>query len=251
MFSLKDKVAVITGARRGIGKGIAERLAYAGADIVISDIDQEDCDKTAQEIADANSIQAIGVKCDVSNKDEVDSLIAKTVEKFGRIDILVNNAGIVKLDSFTEFREEDWNSVLDINLKGAFLCSQAAAKEMKKNNYGKIISIASIAGLVAYPNGSAYCASKAGIINLTREMAVELAGNKINVNAVAPGLVETPMTRFVMQDKEKLNQTLAAIPWNRPGQPSDIANAVQFLASDEADYITGQTLAVDGGWTIQ
>ena len=251
MFSLKEKVAVITGARRGIGKGIAERLSYAGANVVISDIDQEDCEGASSEIAENHGVQTLAVKCDVSTKDEVDNLITKTIEKFGRIDIMVNNAGIVKLDSLTEFKEEDWNSVLDINLKGAFLCSQAAAKEMMKKNYGKIISIASKAGLVAYPNGSAYCASKAGIVNLTREMAVELAGRRINVNAVAPGLVETPMTKFVTEDKEKLKQTLAAIPWNRAGQPSDIANAVHFLASDEADYITGHTLAVDGGGTVQ
>jgi len=227
MFNLKEKVAIVTGSRRGIGKGIAEKLAEAKANVVISDISQEDCEKTA------------------------DDLIQKTVKKFGKIDILVNNAGIFFQKPFLKYTEEDWNKIIDINLKSVYLCSQAAAKEMVKKNYGKIVNISSIAGIIGYPEAAAYCASKAGIINLTREIALELASNKINVNCVAPGLIETPMTKFVMENKELFEQTLAAIPWKRQGQPSDIANAVHYLASDEADYVTGQTLVVDGGWTIQ
>lgn len=251
MFDLNDKVAVITGSRRGIGRGIAEKLAEAKAKIVISDIDLEESEKTAKEIAEKFKVETIAVKCDVSKKEEVDDLIKKTVEKFGKIDILVNNAGIFFQKPFLQYTEKDWDKIMDINIKGVYLCSQAAAKEMAKNKYGKIVSIASIAGLIGYPGAAAYCASKAGIINLTREMAMELAPYKINVNAVAPGVIETPMTKFIIENKKLLEQTLAGIPWKRQGQPSDIANAVHYLASDEADYVTGHTLVVDGGWTIQ
>ncbi|MBD3310279.1 glucose 1-dehydrogenase [Candidatus Woesearchaeota archaeon] len=251
MFDLNDKVAVVTGARRGIGKGIAEKLAEAGAKIVISDIDQEECDSAAAEIAERFSREAIGIKCDVSSKEEVDSLIQKTVERFGKLDILVNNAGIFFQKPLMDYTEEDWDKVLQVNLKGVYLCSQAAAREMIKNSYGKIVSVSSIAGIIGYPDAAAYCASKAGIINLTREMAIELAKHKINVNSVAPGLIETPMTQHIIEDQEQFQKTLAGIPWNRQGHPSDIANAVHYLVSDEADYVTGQTIVVDGGWTIQ
>ena len=251
MFNLKDKVAIITGSRRGIGRGIAEKLAEAGANVVISDISQEDCEAAANEIAEKFHVQALAVKCDVSSKKEVDDLIQKTVEKFGKIDIMVNNAGIFFQKPFLEYTEKDWDKIMDINLKSVYLCSQAAAREMVKRNYGKIVNITSIAGVVGYPGAAAYCASKAGMINLTKEMALELAPNKINVNAVAPGVIETPMTKFIIENKEAFEATLAAIPWKRQGQPSDIANAVHYLASDEADYVTGQTLIVDGGWTIQ
>jgi len=251
MFSLKNKVAVITGARRGIGRGIAEKLAEAGAQVVISDIDLKESQKTAKEIAEKFKQETAAVKCDVSNKKEVDALMRKTLEKFGKIDILVNNAGIFFQKPFLEYTETDWDRIIDTNLKGVYLCSQAAAKEMVKKNYGKIVNISSIAGIIGYPGAAAYCASKAGIINLTREIALELAPNKINVNAVAPGVIETPMTKFIMENKKVFAQTLAAIPWKRQGQPMDIANAVLYLVSDEADYVTGQTLVVDGGWTIQ
>jgi len=251
MFDLNGKVAVITGSRRGIGRGIAERLAYAGAKVVISDISLQESEKTADEIAKKLNIETYAVKCDVSKKEEADNLIKKTVEKFGKIDILVNNAGIFFQKPFLEYTEEDWDKIIAINLKSIYLCSQAAAKEMVKRNYGKIVNISSIAGVIGYPGAAAYCASKAGIINFTRAMALELAPNKINVNAVAPGVTETPMTKFIIENKTAFEQTLAVIPWKRQGQPSDIANAVHYLASDEADYVTGQTLVVDGGWTIQ
>jgi NAD(P)-dependent dehydrogenase (short-subunit alcohol dehydrogenase family) len=251
LFDLKNKVAIVTGSRRGIGKGIAERLAYAGANVVISDIDQKECEAVAREIADTHHVKTLAVKCDVSNKAEADNLIRKTVEKFGKIDILVNNAGIFFQKPFLEYTEEDWDKIMDINLKSIYLCSQAAAKEMVKRKRGKIVNITSIAGIIGYPGAAAYCASKAGMINLTRALALELAPYKINVNAVAPGLIETPMTKFIIENKQAFEATLAAIPWKRQGQPSDIANAVHYLASDEADYVTGHTLVVDGGWTIQ
>jgi NAD(P)-dependent dehydrogenase (short-subunit alcohol dehydrogenase family) len=251
MFSLKKKVAVVTGSRRGIGRGIAEKLAEAGADVVISDIELKDCEAVCREIEGKFKVRTLAIKCDVSKKSDADSLIQKTIKKFGKIDILVNNAGIFFQKPFLEYTEKDWDRIIDINLKSIYLCSQAAAKEMTKRNYGKIINISSIAGVIGYPGAAAYCASKAGIINLTRAIALELAANKINVNCVAPGLIETPMTSFITENKDMLEKTLAGIPWKRQGQPSDIANAVLYLVSDEADYVTGQTLIVDGGWTIQ
>ncbi len=246
MFDLKGKVAIITGSRRGIGKGIAERLAYAGANVVISDISQEDCDALAKEISEKLHVSTLGVKCDVSKKEEVNNLMQKTIKKFSKIDILVNNAGIFPFVELEKMTEADWDKVLNINLKSVFLCSQAAAKVMKPGS--KIVSISSIASFVGFSGLTHYCASKGGINSMTRAMALELAPKKINVNAVAPGAIDTP---GAASTEEAKNQTIAVIPWKRMGQPSDIANAVHYLASDEADYVTGHILVVDGGWTVQ
>ena len=248
MFDLKNKVAVITGSRQGIGKGIAEKLAQAGADVVISDISQEDCETVCKEIEDKFKVKTLAVKCDVSKKTDADNLIAKTVEKFSRIDILVNNAGIFPYVNFMDMKEDEWDKVLDTNLKSIFLCSHAAAKVMKPGS--KIISISSIASLIGFPGLTHYCASKGGINGFTRALALELAPKKINVNAVAPGAIDTPGAKKDSTD-ESVKQTAAMVPWKRMGTPEDIANAVCYLASDEADYVTGQVLAVDGGWTIQ
>jgi 3-oxoacyl-[acyl-carrier protein] reductase len=248
MFSLKGKVAVITGSRRGIGKGIAEKLAEAGADVVISDISEEGCEGTCKEIEGKFNVKTLSVKCDVSKKSDADNLIAKTVEKFGRIDILVNNAGIFPFVQFLDMAESDWDKVLGINLKGVFLCSQAAAKAMKPGS--KIISISSIAAFIGFQGLTHYCASKGGISGFTRALALELAGKKINVNAVAPGAIDTPGAKEGSTE-ESVKQTIAVVPWKRMGTSDDIASAVCYLASDEADYVTGQTLIVDGGWTVQ
>jgi len=250
-MDLKGKVAVITGSRRGIGRAIAEAMAKAGANVVISDIDQTDCEKTAQEIKEKYGQDTLAVKTDVAKKEEVDNLIRKTVDKFGKIDILVNNAGIAPFKPFIDLTEEDWDKVLDINLKGCFLCAQAAAKEMIKNKYGKIINIASVAmgqmG-IGFPNLAHYCASKGGIAGLTEELTLELTPQGINVNAIAPGVIETPMTKNLLTDETTKKGILARLPKGRLGQPEDIANAAVFLASDDADYICGAVLVIDGGW---
>jgi len=250
-MDLKGKVAVITGSRRGIGREIAEAMAKAGANVVISDIDQTDCEKTAQEIKEKYGQDTLAVKTDVAKKEEVDNLIRKTVDKFGKIDILVNNAGIAPFKPFIDLTEEDWDKVLDINLKGCFLCAQAAAKEMIKNKYGKIINIASVAmgqmG-IGFPNLAHYCASKGGIAGLTEELTLELTPQGINVNAIAPGVIETPMTKNLLTDETTKKGILARLPKGRLGQPEDIANAAVFLASDDADYICGAVLVIDGGW---
>lgn len=249
MFSFKNKTAVITGSRRGIGKGIAEVLAHGGANIVISDISQKECNSVAAQISRRYKVDAIGVKCDVTKMKEVEQLIQKTVNKFGRVDIMVNNAGIFNAKPITKSAEADWEKIAGVNLKGCFNCCRAAASRMIAQKYGRIINIASIAGLVGYENASIYCATKGGIIAMTRELSLELAPYYINVNAIAPGAIDTPMTSFLKKDRKAYSQTLAQIPKKRLGTAHEIGYAAAYLASDEAEYTTGQVLAVDGGWT--
>lgn len=246
-MDFKNKIAIVTGAGQGIGYGIATVLAKEGCNVVVSDINQENCDKVSNELKNMG-VEALAVKCDVSKKEEVDNLIAKTTEKFGKLDILVNNAGIFPFVPFLEMKEEDWDKVLNVNLKSVFLCSQAAAKVMEKG--AKIINISSIAAFIGFPSLSHYCASKGGVNSITRALALELSSKKINVNAVAPGSIDTPGASKA-SSKEVKKQTLAAIPLGRMGTSEDIANTVIFLASVKADYITGQTVIVDGGWTLQ
>ena len=251
MVDLKDRVAIVTGARRGIGKAIALELAKHGAKVTVSDIDEADCQKVVGEIGALGS-EGLAIKCDVSKKAEVDAMVAATVEKFGKVDILVNNAGIAPFKPFLELTEEDWDKVLDINLKGQFLCAQAAAREMVKNKWGRIVNIASIASGqvgVGFPNVVHYCASKGGITAMTEALALELSPQGINVNAVGPGIIETPMTEGMLGDEAANKGMLARTPKGRFGQPEDIAHLVTFLASEEADFITGATYFIDGGWT--
>jgi len=246
-MKLKNKIAIVTGSKRGIGKSIALELAKEGAKIVISDIDLKECQDVCDEIKKMG-LDAIAVKCDVSKKGDVDAMVEKTIQKFQKIDIIVNNAGVVLMKPFLEMTEKDWDFILDINLKGVFLCTNAVAKQMIKQKSGKIISITSIAGEVGFMNTSAYCASKAGIINLTRELALELCPYNINVNAVAPGVIATNMTEDMLKDKKTKEGLLANIPLGRVGKPEEIGKAVIFLASDDSNYVTGHTLVVDGGW---
>ncbi len=250
MFDLTGKVAIVTGARRGIGRGIALKLAEAGADVTVSDISLEDCQKVVEEI-EALGQKGLAVKCDVTNRSEVEEMVAQTVEKFGKVDILVNNAGIAGMKPFLELTEEEWDRVLDINLKGQFLCAQAAAKEMVKQKSGRIINLASIAAGqvgVGFAQSAHYCASKGGVTAMTEAMAIEFAPMGINVNALGPGVIETAMTEDFLADEKMKQGMLSRIPKGRFGQPEDVASAAVFLASDEADYITGTVLFVDGGW---
>ncbi len=243
-MELENKVAIVTGAGQGIGKGIALALAQQGAKVIVSDINEEHCNEVVAEIGQD---KAMAVVCDVSDKAAVDNLIAKTQEKFGQLDILVNNAGVYPFKSFLELTEEEWEKVLNVNLKSMFLTSQAAAKVM--TNGGKIVDISSIASVVGFEGLTHYCASKGGVNGFVRALALELAKNKINVNAVAPGAITTPGASGGSEEQQK--QTIAMIPAARMGEPADIANAVVFLASDKANYITGQVLVVDGGWTLR
>ena len=243
----KNKTAIITGAGQGIGYGIALALVKEGCNVVVSDINQATCDKAAQDFS-GMGVRALGIKCDVSNKAEVDNLVAKTIENFGQLDILVNNAGIYPFKPFGQMIEADWDRVMDVNLKSIFLCSQASINAMKAGS--KIINISSIAAFVGFEGLTHYCASKGGVSSFTRALALELAPKKININAVAPGAVDTPGATGSSSEEVK-NQTVAAIPLGRMGLAEDIANAVVFLASEKADYIVGQTIIVDGGWTLR
>jgi len=247
---IKGKVAIITGAKGGMGKSHALALAKAGAKVVVSDISLEDCQKVVEEIKKGKG-KALAVKCDVSKKEEVEEMVRKTVEKFGKVDILVNNAGICQFKPFLELTEKDWDRTLDINLKGYFLCAQTCAKEMAKQKAGVIINIASVAmgqQGIGLPNIVHYCASKGGIVGMTEALAVELAPYNIRVNAISPGIIETPMINQVKSDSKMMEAMLARVPMHRVGKPEEVSNLVLFLASDASSYMTGSTVVIDGGW---
>lgn len=250
-MDLINKTAIVTGARRGMGRTHALALAKAGAKVVVSDISQEECQLVVDEIKKLGG-EAIAVKCDVSKKEEVEAMMAKTVETFGKIDIMVNNAGICQFKPFLDLTEEEWDRTIDINLKGYFFCAQAAAIEMaKQKTGGVIVNIASIAmGQVGvgFPAISHYCASKGGIVAMTEAMALELAPYGIRVNAIAPGAIDTPMAASVTSDPKILEGTLTRIPLKRIGKPEEISSAVLFLASDASSYMTGSVMVIDGGW---
>lgn len=249
-MKLKNKVAIVTGSGRGIGRAIALELAREGVKVVVTSRHTEECDEVCS-VINADGGESLCVECDVSKKEDIDRLVKETMDKFGRIDILVSNAGVVRQNPISETSEEDWDFVLDINLKGMFLVCKAVAPIMIEQKSGKIVSIASIAGEIGFPNTSAYCASKGGIVNLTRELALEMAPYNVNVNAVAPGVIETSMTEGMLADENSRKGLLTQIPMGRVGKSEEIAKAVLFLASDDSSYVTGHTLVVDGGWVAQ
>lgn len=241
---VQDKVAVVTGASRGIGRSISLALAGQGAKIVAVDVDQQATEEFVAELK-AQGTEAVAVQGNVTLSDDVAEMMKAAVDAFGRIDILVNNAGITRDALLLRMKDEDWDAVLSVNLKGAFLCSRAAAKIMSKQRYGRIVNIASVVGQMGNAGQANYCASKAGLMGLTRSNARELAKRNVTVNAVAPGFIATAMTDAL---PEKTRQELAAqIPLERLGSAEDIAHAVLFLASDQAAYVTGQVLGVNGG----
>lgn len=241
---LKDKVAVVTGASRGIGRSLALIMAAQGAKLVLSARNAEALAQLVEEIQAAGG-SAVAVAGDVSSAAAANELIEAGVQAFGRIDVLVNNAGITRDALLLRMKDEDWDEVLNINLKGAFLCTRAAAKVMSKQRFGRIINISSVVGEMGNPGQANYCASKAGLLGLTKSVARELARRNVTVNAITPGFIVTDMTEAL---PEKTREELAAqIPLGRLGSAEDIAHAVVFLASDQAGYITGQTLGVNGG----
>ena len=252
MFDLTGKVAIITGARRGMGRAHALALASQGAQVVITDIDASECQIVVDEIKfHGHGHEALCFKMDVSNKTEVESVFDEVVKKFGRLDILVNNAGIFFPKPALEITEDEWEKIIHINLKGQFFCAQRAAKEMAKNKWGRIINISSIAsgGVgIGFAGAVHYVASKGGVIGMTETLAAEWASLGINVNAIAPGVIDTPMIASSQMSKEELDAMLKDIPLRRIGKPEEVSAAVVFLASEEASYITGITLYVDGGW---
>ncbi|MDH7481817.1 MAG: 3-oxoacyl-ACP reductase family protein [Armatimonadota bacterium] len=249
-MKLREKCAVVTGAQQGIGRGIALSMASEGAAVVVADINP---DKSKAVVAEIESQGAKGhaILCDVSSKEQVDNLFDETIRTFGKVDILVNNAGIAKFKPFLEITPEEWDETININLRGQFLCAQAAARDMIKRRWGRIINIASVASGqigIGFPNLVHYTASKGGITGMTEAMAIELGPYGINVNAIGPGVIKTVMISPL--EKEGVLETLVKqrIPKGRVGTPEDIANLAVFLASEEADYITGATIFIDGGW---
>jgi 3-oxoacyl-[acyl-carrier protein] reductase len=248
MINLKGKAALVTGGGRGIGRDIAFALAKAGADVAVCDIDLNSAQATAKDL-EAVGVKAAGFKANVADAADVGAMFAAFIETFGHLDILVNNAGITRDNLIMRMKEEDWDLVLSINLKSAFLCCKEATRPMMKARAGKIINIASVVGLMGNAGQANYSASKAGLIGLTKTLARELSSRNITVNAVAPGFIVTAMTdKLPEEEKARLASN---IPLGRLGSTQDVANAVLFLSSPLADYVTGQTLAVDGGFAMQ
>jgi 3-oxoacyl-[acyl-carrier protein] reductase len=244
---LEGKVALVTGGARGIGQAIAMTFAREGADIVVADVNLEIAQKTASEIEGLGR-KAMALAMDVTNYTVVEEGVNKILDKMGKVDILVNNAGITKDNLLLRMSLADWDAVINVNLKGTFNCIKAVSRPMIKQRSGRIISIASIIGLMGNPGQANYAASKAGIIALTKTVAKELASRNINANAVAPGFIQTEMTAKLPEEIKK--KMLEAIPLGKLGTPEDVANVCLFLASQESSYITGQVITIDGGMVM-
>ena len=247
-FDLTGKVALVTGAARGIGYAIAEALASYGSDIVLCDVLPTELMEATDAIGDMGR-RALAVEADLTKVTEIGGMVEKAVREFGHIDILVNNAGINITQMAVDVTEEAWDKVLNINLKAVFFCAQTVGKVMIAQKSGKIINMSSQTGTVAIPQRAAYCASKGGVNQLTRLLALEWAPHGINVNAVAPTFVETKFTEPMFKDEEFYRYCLSNIPLGRVGKPSDVTGAVVYLASSASDLVTGHILHVDGGWT--
>lgn len=247
-MNLKDKIALVTGGTRGIGREIAFALAKEGANIAITYTSNEEMALAVVEEIKGIGVNAMAVKANVINNEEVLNMVKSIEDQLGTIDILVNNAGITKDNLLIRMNEEDWDSVLNVNLKGVFLCTKAVSRAMMKKRYGKIINISSVVGINGNAGQGNYSASKAGVIGFTKSMAKELASRGIRVNAIAPGFIETDMTDILKEEIK--NEMIKNIPLSSFGKPRDIANLVVFLASEKSDYITGEVIKVDGGMAI-
>ncbi len=245
-FSLKGKVAVVTGAGTGIGKGIATAMAESGARVVLAGRTRSSLEDTAEDIRNAGG-EALVVEADVSNRKDRDDLVASVLDTWKQIDILVNNAGVNVRTPPEDYREEDWDKVVNTNLKGTFFLTQLVARHMIDRQYGKIIHIASLATITGIPHIPAYTAAKGGLGSLTHQLAIEWARYNINVNSICPGYIRTPLTRPV-EESERGTYILNRVPAGRWGEPEDIAGTAVFLASRASDFLTGQLIVVDGGW---
>lgn len=247
---LQDKVAIITGGGTGIGQGIAVLFAKEGASVVVCGRRPEPLNETVQAIKQAGG-NAIAIPTDVSLFEQVQKTVQQVVTQFGKIDILVNNAGVYLPHDALSASEGEWNTVMSIDLKGVWISAKAVLPQMIKAGSGKIVNIASIAGLIGFEQSAAYCAAKGAVVNLTREMALDYAPKGINVNAIAPGVIESDMTKPFLFDEASKKSFLDKTPVGRIGKPEDIGYATVYLASNESDFVVGHTLVVDGGWTIR
>jgi 3-oxoacyl-[acyl-carrier protein] reductase len=245
---LKDKVAIVTGSARGIGRAIAEAMAREGADIVINDINLELAEETAKSIGEACGVQTMALQANIARAAEAEEMVSAVLKRFGHVDILVNNAGITRDSLIMRMKEEDWDAVLTVNLKGSFNCIKAVSRPMFKQRSGRIINIASVIGLMGNMGQANYGASKAGLIGLTKTAAREMATRGITVNALAPGFIETEMTSVLPEDVRAA--MLKQVPLGRMGSPEDVAGVALFLAGDTASYVTGQVIPVDGGMVM-
>jgi 2-dehydro-3-deoxy-D-gluconate 5-dehydrogenase len=246
LFDLNGKIALVTGASRGLGKAMAVGLTKAGAKVVVADI--LDTTETVNEIKKLGN-ESISVKVDVSRKEDITTMVEQATKKFGRIDILINNAGIVRSAPAESMSEKDWDDVIKINLKGEFLVAQEVGKQMIKQKSGKIINIASVAGQFGSAQSASYSASKAGVILMTKTLAIEWAKYNIRVNAICPGVFITSMTDAFLEDKAFMQMIKTRVPLARYAEPNELVGTVIYLASKASDYMTGHTLVIDGGWT--
>jgi 3-oxoacyl-[acyl-carrier protein] reductase len=246
-MDLTGKRAVVTGAGQGIGKAIALKLAQQGADVIVDDINPETAPRVAQEIQ-ALGRKAVAVIADVAKRDHVERIIQTAIKELGGIDILVNNAGIARSNVLARLKEDQWDEVLNVDLKGIFYCTQTAVPFMMKQRWGKVVSISSIYGRIGAMGDANYAAAKSAIVGFTKSIARELARYNINVNAIMPGLIDTPLLRGIPE--KYLNPMIAEVPLKRVGRPEDIANVAAFLASEDSSYMTGAILEVTGGWNM-
>ncbi|MGM0482487.1 MAG: SDR family NAD(P)-dependent oxidoreductase [Patescibacteria group bacterium] len=241
---LNNKTAIVTGASSGIGKAIAVAFSEEGANVIYSDVNEIEGFVPTE--------KSDFIKCDVSDREEVDSLVIETVSRFGSLDVMVNNAGIGSLGGVTETDDETWNKVLGVNLSGVFYGLRAAAKYMTDNGVaGSVINMSSILGKVGLKGAFPYCVSKGGVVQMTHAAALDLATSNVRVNAIAPGFIETKMTEFAKENEDFYNMIVSNTPMGHMGQPEDIASAAVYLASEESKYMTGEVLYVDGGWTAR
>lgn len=249
LFDLTGKTAVVSGGGRGIGKSIALALAEAGADVVVASRTEKELKETCKEIENLGR-KAFYQTLDVLNKEAIENFVQEVVDKTGKIDILVNAAGTNIRKRLVDLEESDWDFVMNVNLKSVYLLSKAVIPHMQNQKYGKIINIASLTSEIGFPNMPVYAASKGGVSQLTKAMAVEYAQDGINVNAIGPGYFKTEMTKVLYEDEEKVKWMKSRIPLGRVGNLEDLKGTAIFLASSASDYITGQTIYVDGGWLI-
>jgi len=255
MKRLEDRAVIVTGASSGIGNAIAAEFGAEGASVVVADIRQEpklEDQRSVFDRLDEAGAESLFVETDVREESELQAAVDASVEEFGGLDIMVNNAGIYYQYQAHETPTDDWEDIIDVNLRGVFLGSKVAIPELRRSEHAKIINLASIFGLVGGANSAAYCASKGGVANLTRQMALDYAGDEINVNALAPGIIKTAQNVIWRENNpEIIADWESSTPWPRFGDPSDVADAALFLASDKSDFVTGHVLSVDGGWTAR